>query len=130
MCGAFCVLPSTPSGQRSMEIVDGLTNPGEPITAFNSCGARALELAAGRGETHVYTIRFEPGGEIGPHPAGFDQLFLVLDGEGWAADADGERKKLARGQAARFSRGETHSKGSESGMTALMIQIERMESGW
>lgn len=60
---------------------------------------------------------------IGPHAAGFGQILVALAGEGWAAGADGERRLLREGQAAFISRGEIHSKGSETGMTALMVQV-------
>lgn len=99
----------------------------DPIEDFQSRGASAVQLASGVGSTLVYAIHFEPGGVIGPHQAGFDQIFLVVGGAGWAAGADGMRRPLVSGQAARFSLGELHSKGSDTGMTAIMIQSERLE---
>jgi quercetin dioxygenase-like cupin family protein len=89
--------------------------------------ARSAELAAGEGEAHAYVVRFEPGGIIGPHEAGFGQLFVALEGDGWAAGEDGERMALSTGEAAFIHRGEVHSKGSETGMTALMIQVRDLE---
>ena len=85
--------------------------------------ASSLELAEGEGEAHVYVVYFEPGGEIGPHEAGFGQLFVALSGDGWVAGGAGERVPLAEEQAAFIERGEIHSKGSESGLTALMVQV-------
>ena len=98
-----------------------------PIEQFGSHGAWSLPLASGAGDAHVYSLHFDAGGEIGPHEAGFDQLFVVVDGSGWAAGPDGVRTPLARGQAAVFRRGEVHGKGSETGMSALMIQIRSFE---
>jgi quercetin dioxygenase-like cupin family protein len=83
----------------------------------------ALEIAKGSGEAHAYVLYFEPGGEIGPHEAGFGQILFAVAGDGWVADEDGVRRKLAAGDAAFIPRGEQHSKGSESGLTALMIQV-------
>jgi quercetin dioxygenase-like cupin family protein len=83
----------------------------------------SLEIAEGEGEAHAYVLYFEPGGEIGPHEAGYGQLFLALLGEGWVAGGDGVRQTLATGEAAFISRGEIHSKGSETGLTALMVQV-------
>jgi quercetin dioxygenase-like cupin family protein len=83
----------------------------------------SLEIAEGEGEAHAYVLYFEPGGEIGPHEAGYGQLFLALSGEGWVAGGDGTRQTLATGEAAFISRGEIHSKGSETGLTALMVQV-------
>ncbi len=109
-----------------MRIIDGRRDVAEAITRFESHGAASVHLGSGAGEAHVYVVYVEPGGEIGPHEAGFDQLFVVVDGEGWAAGADGSRAPVARGQAARFERGEIHSKGSETGMTVIMVQVESL----
>jgi quercetin dioxygenase-like cupin family protein len=83
----------------------------------------SLEIAAGDGEAHAYVLYFQPGGEIGPHEAGYGQLFLALSGEGWVAGGDGVPQAIASGEAAFISPGEIHSKGSETGMTALMVQV-------
>jgi quercetin dioxygenase-like cupin family protein len=83
----------------------------------------SIELAQGEGEAHAYILYFEPGGEIGPHEAGFGQLFFAVAGDGWVAGGDGVRFPLAEGQVAFIHRGEIHSKGSETGLTALMVQV-------
>ena len=66
---------------------------------------------------------FEPGGVIGRHEAGVGQIFLALAGSGWVAGGDDQRIALAEGEAAFICRGEVHSKGSERGMTAFMLQV-------
>lgn len=73
----------------------------------------SIELAEGDGEAHAYVLYFEPGGEIGPHEAGFGQLFLALSGDGWVAGGDGIRHAFGAGEVAFISRGETHSTGSD-----------------
>jgi quercetin dioxygenase-like cupin family protein len=88
--------------------------------------ASSIELAEGEGEAHAYVLYFEPGGEIGAHEAGFGQLFVAVSGNGWVAGGDGARVPLAEGEAAFISRGEIHSKGSETGLTALMIQVRNL----
>ncbi len=85
--------------------------------------ASSIEVAEGEGEAHAYVIYFEPGGVIGPHEAGFGQIFLPLAGSGWVAGDDDQRIALAEGEAAFISRGEVHSKGSEDGMAAFMLQV-------
>jgi hypothetical protein len=35
----------------------------------------SIEPAEGNGEAHAYVLHFGPGGVIGPHQAGFGQLF-------------------------------------------------------
>ena len=94
-----------------------------PFEPYGCVNASSLELAAGAGDAHVYVICFEPGGIIGPHEAGYGQLLLALSGNGWVAGEDGVRHDLEEGQAALFTRGETHAKGSHGGMTALMVQV-------
>lgn len=86
----------------------------------------SITLAEGEGEAHAYVLYFKPGGEIGPHEAGFGQLFFAVSGDGWVAGGDGERLPLAEGQAAFIHRGEIHSKGSETGLTALMVQVREL----
>jgi quercetin dioxygenase-like cupin family protein len=85
--------------------------------------AASIKVADGEGEVHAYVVYFEPGGEIGPHEAGFSQILFAIAGNGWVAGEDGERVSLAEGEAAFIHRGEIHSKGSETGMTALMVQV-------
>ena len=93
------------------------------ITEYDSSGASSIDVAEGKGEAHAYLVYFEAGGEIGPHEAGFGQLFLAVSGGGWVAGDDGERIPLAQGEAAFIRRGEIHAKGSETGMTAFMVQV-------
>lgn len=98
----------------------------QPITLFDSTGAFSVPLADGSGEAHVYCVHMDAGGCIGEHPAGFSQLFLVVQGSGWAAGADGVRVPLPSGHGALIERGERHSKGSEDGMTAIMVQVAEL----
>jgi quercetin dioxygenase-like cupin family protein len=88
--------------------------------------ASSIPLAEGEGEAHAYVLYFQPGGEIGPHEASFGQLFFAASGNGWVAGGDGERLPLAEGQAAFIHRGEIHSKGSETGLMALMVQVRNL----
>lgn len=96
------------------------------IEAYESFGAYSSELAHGNGEVHTYVIHFRPGGAVGPHPAGFDQVFLVVQGSGWVAGSDGVRHSVVEGCAAFVPTGELHSKGSETGMLAVMIQASNL----
>ena len=93
------------------------------IEAFSSVGAASIRVADGIGEAHVYVVRFEPGGIIGPHVAGFGQLLIPTMGSGWVAGEIGVRVPVSSGAGGFIAKGETHSKGSDVGMTALMIQV-------
>ncbi len=88
--------------------------------------ATAHHLGSGGGAAHAYAVHLAPGGSIGAHEAGFDQLFVPVHGSGWAAGADGVRRPVAVGEAAIIRRGEVHAKGSETGLVALMVQVERL----
>jgi quercetin dioxygenase-like cupin family protein len=94
-----------------------------PILGYDSVRAESALLADGSGEARFWLVRIEAGGEIGRHEAGFGQLFLVVEGSGWAAGGDGERIPVAAGQGVWIARGEQHAKGSEKGLTALIVQV-------
>ena len=98
-----------------------------PITHYDSDRSLSAQLATGGGESHAHVVRFDAGGRIGAHEAGFGQLFTFVVGRGWAAGPDGRRVSLAPGDVAWFARGELHSKGSDDGGTALMIQVRNLE---
>lgn len=110
-----------------MRVLGAVSQAARTITEFNSVAATSLELARGDGDAHVYVIAFESGGCIGPHRATFGQLLCPIAGSGWAAGEDGQRHPISVGQAAHFRRGEIHSKGSDDGMTALMVQVRDLE---
>ncbi len=106
----------------AIRLVDFTPQHARAIEQFAASGASSVELAHGTGELHAYAIHVVPGGAIGPHPAGFDQLFLVVQGSGWVAGADGVRVSVGTHRGAFVPRGEVHSKGSETGMLAVMLQ--------
>jgi quercetin dioxygenase-like cupin family protein len=110
-----------------MKLIEFSKEHSQPIELFESVSASSVHLADGAGESHVYCVYFEPGGKIGEHPAGFGQLSLVVHGKGWAVGRDGRRIELSAKQGIYFERGELHSKGSETGMTAIMVQVVSLE---
>ncbi len=112
-----------PLGVVSMRLIQLSPADAEPISLFAATGASSRLLADGDGEAHVHWLQFEPGGQIGQHPTGFGQLFIVVEGSGWVAGGDGRRVELRAGEAAYFERGERHSKGSDRGMKVIMVQI-------
>jgi hypothetical protein len=110
-----------------MRIVEFSPQSAEPIALYESQRASSVALGSGQGEVHVYCLHIGPNGIIGTHPTGFCQLLLVVQGSGWAAVADGSRVQLQSGQGAFFERGELHSKGSERGMIAIMVQAASLQ---
>jgi len=109
-----------------MHIVDLADLPAEPVREYQSRNAAAVSIGQGTGASHVYWLHFGPGGVIGPHTAGPAQLLIPIAGAGWAAGADGVRHPIAPGQLAQIEAGELHSKGSDAGMSALMVQLSAL----
>jgi quercetin dioxygenase-like cupin family protein len=97
------------------------------ISGFGSRAAAAVPLTLPDGDAHVLRLRLGPGGTLGRHPASVDQLFVVVEGEGWASGADGERVPVAAGTALYWVAGEEHESGSEKGLTAIIVEAERLE---
>jgi hypothetical protein len=110
-----------------MQVVQFSANHATPIELFESVNASAVPVGQGSGEVKVSALHFAVGGCIGPHPTGYAQLFLVVQGSGWAAGADGHRVPLRAGEGAWFLRGELHSKGSDEGMLTIMVQASEMQ---
>lgn len=56
------------------------------------------------------------------HPAGPDQLFSVVTGQGSVATSDDVRVPVGPGDAVRWSPGEEHTSWAETDMTVLIVQ--------
>ena len=97
-----------------------------PITEFGSREATVAGVARCNGSTHVVSIQLEPGGIVGAHKAVGPQLFLVVAGEGWVR-ANGERVPVRAGDAVHWDHGEWHETGSQNGLSAVVVEAERIE---
>lgn len=106
-----------------MRLLPSTSATWELIERFSSRRATTTPLANGSGEAHTHLVRIEAGGIIDSHETGFGQLWIVVDGRGWVAGRDHQRLEVSSGDVAFFERGEQHAKGSDHGMTAVMIQI-------
>ncbi|WP_037608730.1 cupin domain-containing protein [Streptacidiphilus rugosus] len=92
------------------------------MTRHGSIGLHATRVAAGEGRLQVTCLTVEPGGIIGTHPATSAQMFLVVTGGGWVAGQDGNRFPISAGQGARWEAGEEHTTGTDTGLTALVLE--------
>jgi mannose-6-phosphate isomerase-like protein (cupin superfamily) len=110
-----------------LKVLDFSAERALAISGFGSKGAAAVPLTLPDGDAHVICLRLGAGGTLGRHPASVDQLFVVVEGEGWASSADGERVPVAPGTALYWVAGEEHESGSESGLTAIVVQSERLK---
>ncbi|GAC1632862.1 MAG: hypothetical protein NVS4B2_18020 [Chloroflexota bacterium] len=73
-------------------------------------------------DLHVACMRLEPGGSVGYHPTATYQLFAVVEGAGWVRAGDADRVSLTVGEAAFWDPGEGHEAGTETGMTAIVVE--------
>lgn len=108
-----------------MEILQLGDDVGRLIDHFDSRDTRHVAVARLGGRGGVSIIRVGADGVLGRHPAVVDQLFYVIDGEGWVSGSDGARLPIRAGQAAYWRSGEDHASGSESGMTALVVEAQQ-----
>jgi quercetin dioxygenase-like cupin family protein len=109
-----------------LKVLDFSIGRAKVISGFGSRAATAVPLTVPDGEAHVVCIRLGAGGLLGRHPAPVDQLFIVVAGDGWASGADGERVPVATGSAIHWDAGEEHESGSEQGLSAIVVESERL----
>ena len=93
-----------------------------PMTSVGT----TVPLTLPDGEAHVVCIRLAAGGLLGRHPASVDQVFVVVNGSGWVRGADEEPTTVDAGTAVYWSAGEEHESGTDSGMTAIVVESERL----
>jgi gentisate 1,2-dioxygenase len=80
-----------------------------------------------RGRAQIACIQLGAGGLLGAHRAVGPQLFLVVEGDGWSAGENGERVTLSAGQGVYWDDGEWHETGTQSGLTAIVVEAEAIE---
>jgi quercetin dioxygenase-like cupin family protein len=72
-------------------------------------------------------FRFEPGGRLHRHPATDPQILAILEGSGEVSGADGDDEPIEAGEAVFLHEGEEHEMKSAAGLTALIIEGERLD---
>lgn len=107
-----------------MQIFRFDTDVGRAIDRFESRKAVVSRIVHLTAEAHVNCIHVAAGGVVGYHEAVVPQLFLVVAGHGWVRGELAERVPIVAGQAAFWQQGEGHESGSETGMTAVVIESE------
>jgi quercetin dioxygenase-like cupin family protein len=95
------------------------------VTAPGSVSARVRRLTP---QARVVVIEVAPGGVVGRHPAAVSQLFVVVTGSGWVSGVEGDREPIEAGEAVLWKQGEEHESGSETGMTALVVEAESLDA--
>lgn len=100
---------------------------GRHITQFDSDFVMAgiIRVAGsevGDGAIQVGSMHIPAGGSVGYHQATVPQLFLVVAGNGWVRGEAETRRPVHAFEAAFWHTGEWHESGSETGMTAVVIE--------
>jgi mannose-6-phosphate isomerase-like protein (cupin superfamily) len=103
--------------------LDDLT-PGA-IEHYGSRNATVTLLA--RGDAQVVRIELGAGSVLGMHPVAVPQLFVVVEGSGWAQTEAGEEEPLGPGAVVYWNTGESHETRSDRGLVALVVEAERLE---
>ena len=70
---------------------------------------------------------FDENSILGMHPATCPQLFLVVEGSGWVKVKGHERQAVEAGTAVYWDMGEEHESGSDHGMTAMIIEGDKLD---
>lgn len=83
---------------------------------------RVASHDAGDGQIQVGCMHIPAGGRVGYHQATVPQLFLIVAGEGWVRGNTETRRPVHAFEAAFWHGGEWHESGSETGMTAVVIE--------
>jgi len=86
--------------------------------------ARVLQLD---GRAEINAVYINPGEHLSVQQVMRQQLFLLVDGEGWMQSESGEKKTVRQGQAIFWEKGEWHESGSETGMTAVIIEAGNID---
>jgi quercetin dioxygenase-like cupin family protein len=100
---------------------------GKIIDRYNSAGFTLTRVAHLLEETMIQVAYLGANGLIGYHQATVPQLFLVVQGEGWARGRDQERTHIQTGQGVYWEEGEWHETGTETGMTAIIVESVRLD---
>lgn len=90
-------------------------------------GVTISPIAGSPDGMRLASMRFAAGGVIGRHPAAGSQLFLVIEGAGMVSGEGDVLLPISAGQAVTWGPGEEHESRSDSGMTAIVIELPRVD---
>ena len=100
---------------------------GQENGQFDSMKAIISKVLHLDNRAEINAIYLHPNGKIDYHQAVTRQLFLLVEGDGWVrGESDGEQA-VRKGQAVFWERDEWHESGTESGMTAVIIDGEKVD---
>jgi len=94
------------------------------ITSYGSEGVQFSRIARLVHPVNISYMQISPRGSIGYHQASTPQLFLVIEGQGWVRGESKDRIPIKRGTAAYWEAGEWHETGTDSGMSAVVLEVD------
>lgn len=100
---------------------------GKSIDAFDSSGFVISKIVQLFSQADVKIAYLSAKGNIGFHQTAKDQLFVVVQGEGWVRGEAPERFPIHSGLAAFWQEGEWHESGTDNGMTAILIEGKNID---
>jgi quercetin dioxygenase-like cupin family protein len=71
---------------------------------------------------NLVCAHFDSGDSTGRQQVMINQLFLVVQGEGWVTRDNGEKVSISAGQAPFWATGEWHEVGTDTGMVAIILE--------
>ncbi len=100
---------------------------GQPVRGFGSHDVSLSRILRTTNDVQIGCFYGQPGGVIALHQAVGPQLLLVVQGQGWIRGKDEPRTPVHAGQTVYWKDGEWHETGSESGMTAIVVEGPELE---
>lgn len=97
---------------------------GKEITSYGSERVQFSRIARLVNPSQISFMHLGPKGVIGYHQASIPQLFLVVEGRGWVRSETEDRIPIERGTAAYWIADEWHETGTDSGMSAIVLEVE------
>jgi quercetin dioxygenase-like cupin family protein len=97
---------------------------GREIFFFGSESVQFSRVALITHPAQISFMQVGPNGVIGYHQATIPQLFMVVDGRGWVRGQTEERIPISRGEAAFWEAGEWHETVTDSGLSAVVLEVE------
>jgi quercetin dioxygenase-like cupin family protein len=101
---------------------------GTALTGDGTRGASRVGIARGvdAGGAQLDVVYLGAGGRLGREAVAVTQLFLVVAGDGWVSGADGARNRVRPGEGAYLTAGEVREVGTDTGLTALVLEADRL----
>jgi quercetin dioxygenase-like cupin family protein len=100
---------------------------GRAIDRYDSTNLTITRIIQTADESSLICMYLAADGLVGYHQATENQLFLVVQGEGWVRGEADERIPIVAGEAAFWEAGEWHEAGSKQGLTAIVIESKGLD---